>query len=461
MFAIAALGFLVLATLSITASFLLTCHAWEHRRFTRGGFAIDRQARFVGRVGVIVPCKDIDLKLKENLRCLFDQTYDNYEIYFVVERVQDPAWHIIRKLIDSENHVTAHLIVAGQSFEQGQKIHNLLCGYRSLAPDIQTIVFADCDVAPDRDWISRLTAPLQLVNVHAVSSYRWFSPQTNSFANFLLSSINFSAMGLICSRRAPVIWGGSWAISRTVFRGAEIPLRWEGLLSDDLYATARINQLRLNTYFQPRCIVRSPIDYSFSNMWEFLRRQCFMGRRYLPQRWIAGLAYTSLSMAAFWGGLLGGTSLAIAGRPQEGFAGIAVAAMLWALNVIRARLQHQAAKLYMQNEYKNQQLARWFDFCCYPLSLTTLWWALLSVAFTRCISWRGIVYHLDRSGTVLRVERDNVPRNVEGPMLNSSSSNPSPSIVPEPEIPQLKLHIEEVQDNEPDVLITPSKRRAA
>ena len=86
MFISITLGFVAIAALSLLAGFMLTCHVWEHRRFVRGGFGIDLSSRFIGKVGVIVPCKDVDLKLKENLRCLFDQTFDNYEIYFVVQR---------------------------------------------------------------------------------------------------------------------------------------------------------------------------------------------------------------------------------------------------------------------------------------------------------------------------------------------------------------------------------------
>ncbi len=461
MFISVTLGFVVIAALSLLAGFMLTCHVWEHRRFVRGGFGIDLSSRFIGKVGVIVPCKDVDLKLKENLRCLFDQTFANYEIYFVVEQVQDPAWRVIRKLIDSEKHVAANLVVAGQSSERGQKIHNLLCGYKALSPDIETIVFADCDVAPDRDWISRLTAPLHLVQVHAVSSYRWFLPLKGTFVNFLLSSINAAAMGLTGSRRDAIIWGGSWAITRRVFDGAEIPRLWQKLISDDLCATRRFNQLRLNIHFEPRCIVKTPIDYSFSGMWEFLRRQCFMGRRYLPGRWLAGLAYTSLNMLAFWGGLLGGISLAIGGHQWAGVTGVAVAALLWILGAIRAHWRHGAAIFYMRGEYEQQQRARWFDLCSYPLTLTILWCALLSVSVARCIRWRGILYHLDKSGTVLRVQRDELAANGPTPGLITSSENQSAQTSVESKFPRLKLHVSDAEEAVGDITMTPHKQRAA
>ena len=325
---------------------------------------------------------------------MFDQSYEDYEIYFVVEQLNDPACKVIRKLIHEENRTTAHLIVSGLTQEHGQKIYNLLCGYQALSPEVKTIVFADCDVAPDRDWLSRLVAPLDKVNVHAVSSYRWFMPQKDTFANFLLASINAAAMGLVGSRRQAVIWGGSWAVSRRTFNGAVIPERWKSYISDDLVATSRFNRLRLNIYFEPRCVVKSPLDYSFVGMWEFLRRQCFMGRRYLPKRWMAGVAYTSLSMLAFWGGLLGGAAFAVSGRPLAGSLGLATAGVLWLLSALRARWRQDASRLYVCDETRRLKRARWFDICGYPLPLTTRWCGLVSVAVARCIRWRGIAYHL-------------------------------------------------------------------
>ena len=320
--------FSALTVLVLVVSLLLTFHVWEHRRFARGCFRRDRVPQLAGRIGLIVPCKSIDFSLKENLECLLDQNYWDYEVYFIVESIDDPACRVIRKLLSSESRVRAHLIVAGEAVDSGQKIHNLMSGYHALTPEIKTMVFADSDVAPDRDWLSRLVAPLDAVGVHAVTSYRWFMPQRSSLGNFLLFSINAAAMGLICSRRQSVIWGGSWAISRETFRRSEIPKMWKANLSDDLVATSRLDQLRLNIYFEPRCVVPSSLDYRFSAMWEFLCRQCFMGRWYMNKRWLMGIVYTSLSMLAFWGGLLGGGIFLLSGRPLEAAIGLVTAVFL-------------------------------------------------------------------------------------------------------------------------------------
>ena len=452
-------GFAALAALAITASIVLTFHAWEHRRFARGCFRMDREPFRAGRIGVIVPCKGIDFQLKENLACLLDQNYHDYEVYFVVEHFDDPACGVIRMLLDSEKRISAQLIVSGESFEDGQKIHNLLCGYQALSPEVKTIVFADCDVAPDRDWLSRLVAPLDKVNVHAVSSYRWFVPQRSSFANLLLFSINAAAMGLVCSRRHAVLWGGSWAVSREVFNGVEMPQRWKSYLSDDLVATARFNRLRLNIYFEPRCVVQSALDYSLAGMWEFLRRQCFMGRQYLPKRWIVGVAHASLSMLAFWGGLLGGGVLALNGHPLQGGIGILTACLLWCFSAIRSRWRQDAGRLYMHSKSHHLQRAQWFDLCCYPLTIAMLWVALCSVAIARCIRWRGITYHLGNSGKILGVDRESTTKVVKGPFVIASSlSSLQKRANGDEEVPLLSLYTDEPSS---DKVEQPVSRRSA
>ena len=77
MFITATFGFVIIAALSLLAGFMLTCHVWEHRRYVHGGFGTDLSSRFIGRVGIIVPCKDVDLKLDENLRCCGNRDLHN------------------------------------------------------------------------------------------------------------------------------------------------------------------------------------------------------------------------------------------------------------------------------------------------------------------------------------------------------------------------------------------------
>ena len=415
------IGFAILAVLSIGVSLVLTSHAWEHLRYARGSFRVDRTPCFLGRIGLIVPCKGADFALKENISCLFNQEHEDYEIYFVVESADDPACRIIRKILSTQSHINAYLIVAGETTHGGQKIHNLLCGYRALTPEVETIVFADSDVAPKRDWLTQLTIPLRLVNVHAVTSYRWFLPQRSGFANFLLFSINSAVMGLVCSRRQSVIWGGSWAILRETFRRSEIPDRWNACLSDDLFATARLNQLRLNIYFEPRCVVPSSLDFRVSTMWEFLCRQCFMGRWYLNKSWLLGVAHTSLSMLVFWGGLLCGGGLLLSGQPMLGSIGFAMAGLLWAQAAIRSKWRQAAGCFYVRSQKTPLQRARWFDFYCYPLTLTVLWTALCSVAAQRFVRWKGIGYRVGKAGDVQIIDREPSANTISGPLVIASS----------------------------------------
>ena len=457
MSAIFFISFAIVAALSMAISLTLTCHVWEHLRYVRGSCGVDRTAVSLGRVGLIVPCKGLDFTLKENIRSFFDQDYKDYEIYFVVESPDDPACGVVRKMLSTYSHVAAYLIIAGESTAGGQKIHNLLSGYHALTADIETIVFADSDVAPQCDWLSQLVTPLERISVHAVTSYRWFLPQRYDLANLLLFSINAAAMGMICSRRQSVIWGGSWAISRETFEQSDIPLQWSRYLSDDLFATNKLNRLRLNIFFEPRCVVASSSDFNISNMWEFLRRQCFMGRWYLKKSWLLGVVHTSLSMLVFWGGLLGGAGLLLTGQSVSGSMGLTLACLLWIQAGIRSKWRQTAGDLYLKTQNRHLQRARWFDVCCYPLTLTVLWAALCSVAAQRFIRWKGIGYQVDQTGKVRFIEREPNPCQTNGPLVVGSSLALSQTKQSEmDERPKLSLY---TQENETEVRSI--RRRAA
>jgi glycosyltransferase involved in cell wall biosynthesis len=402
---------------TLIASCLLTCHAWEHRRYARGRCREDLVPFTAGRVAIIVPCKGVDFSLRENLFRLLKQDYTDYEVHFVVEAADDPACQVIRKLIAEKPDVEVNLIVAGCTVDCGQKIHNLLIATERLGENIDTLVFVDSDVAPEQDWLRRLVAPLEAVNIDAVTSYRWFIPQSGRLANLLLFSINAAVMGLVCSRRQAVLWGGTWAISRDVFERAHIAKSWKCCLSDDLVASSRLDRLRLNINFEPRCVVKSPIDYRAAAMWEFLRRQCYVGRWYRVRSWLLGVLFTSFSMATFWGGLMLTPILAGLGHPRAAGSTMLVAATMWGLAILRAKWRQDAGRLFVSGQDSKLKWARKFDICCYPLVLTVVWCGLFSSAVGRMVSWRGIGYRIHKEGKVEVVGNRRATTTARAPFL--------------------------------------------
>ncbi|NIP87456.1 MAG: glycosyltransferase, partial [Planctomycetales bacterium] len=168
---------------------LLGCQAWESRRFARGRQQLPLPDENCRRVALYVPCKGYDLQLADNLKALFKQDYANYELVFVVESDRDAACATIHDLMARRPDVPARLVVAGQSTDSGQKVHNLLVATAEVPERVQILAFADSDARPHPAWLSRLVSGLDKDGVGATTGYRWLFPLRNRLANFLLYSI--------------------------------------------------------------------------------------------------------------------------------------------------------------------------------------------------------------------------------------------------------------------------------
>ncbi len=407
------------AAFALIASIALTLHAWEHRRYAQGSFREERDGSGSGHVAVIVPCKGVEFSLADNLRRLLVQDYEDYEVHFVVESADDLACSVIRKLIAEKPKVAVQLIVAGRATNCGQKIHNLSVATGRLDATVKTIVFVDSDAAPERDWLARLVAPLSKCNVNAVTSYRWLVPRRATLENLLLCSINATAMGLVCSRRQAVLWGGSWTVPQNIFSGAEIRNAWQGCLSDDLIASQRMDRMRLNVKFEPQCVVTSSVDYRGMEMWEFLRRQCFVGRWYRTRTWLLSLVCTTVSMITFWGGLILALVLSISGFQIAAGSSLAAACSLWAMAAVRAIWRQDVGRLFVRKQTTELERARIFDICAYPLVLTVCWVGILSATVGRSVWWRGIGYRIGKRGKLMLLSQEDCPSENESPCLLS------------------------------------------
>ena len=153
----------------------------------------------------------------------------------------------------------AQLLVAGRSANScGQKIHGLLRAIDELGTGVEFLAFLDSDVRPRNDWLRLLIERLDEIlpmTMSAVTGYRWFVPVSPRLANWLLYSINSSLACLFTARGHHLIWGGSWAIRRSVFEQVGMREAWRKQLSDDLVAARVLHAAGLRIKFEPACVV--------------------------------------------------------------------------------------------------------------------------------------------------------------------------------------------------------------
>ena len=395
-------GYWTLSALAIGAAALLALQTFEHRRFVRSRTA-SYQAHPVappGRIALVTACKGADADLEANLRPLFEQDYEDYELIFSVESHDDAACQTIQKLILRYPGRQVRLVVAGRATSSGQKVHNLLAATERLPSDIRVVAFLDADARPPRDWLRLLT---QRLNDHdAATGYRYFVPKRPSLANFILASIDGAVVPIMFPGLHHKVWGGSWAIRRDAFEAVKLREAWQGTISDDLVAANVLARLRTRLAVEPASILPSPLDVDMSAMFEFVRRQFMVGRYYSPVLWCGALVWNGIAQGVFWGSLAA-TAEGVLSRASWAWQPASVVGVLYALHLVRAWLRREASRAFLPGAQQQLAAARRFDIWLGPVAALAGCLAMIGSAFGRRIVWRRIAYDMRFGGGVRKI----------------------------------------------------------
>ena len=135
--------YLVFAALLLVQAALITLQTWEHRRFARSRMQHLDAHQPRGHASVFCPCKGVDPGLENNLRAILHQDYDDFDVVFVVESQQDPAYALVKKIMAEHPHVHTRVIVAGLARGCGQKMHNLREATADLSQETEFVAFVD------------------------------------------------------------------------------------------------------------------------------------------------------------------------------------------------------------------------------------------------------------------------------------------------------------------------------
>jgi len=398
-------AYLVLLALASAQAVLLALQTWEHRRYARSSMRSLGAFRPHGHVSVFAPCKGIDVDLHGNFSALMRQDCADYDVTFIVESEEDPACEVIRRVMAEHPRVTARLVVAGRATRCGQKTHNLRAATAGLAQHVEYLLFVDSDARPRPEWVRMMIRRLNQPDVGAVTGYRWLMPVRSSWSNHLLYSINCVIMSLLGKTGHCMIWGGSWGIRREVFDSIDLPSVWEGTLSDDLAASRVLRRRKLEVPFEPGCVVGSPADYRGAEMLSFLRRQYFLGRCYVPDWWLFGLAVSTLSSLT-WLANLAALVFGLAwGTPPVWIPACALG-VFYLLSVLRGAVRQDLIRTYFPGRQRELKQAKRFDTWMAPLVALTNWLGLLASAFGSHVTWRGIRYRVNRNGRVLFLQHE-------------------------------------------------------
>jgi ceramide glucosyltransferase len=404
----------VFTGLALVLGALVALQTWEHRRFARSRLKHLGVYPEKGPAVIVAPCRGLDEGVEENLRTLFFQDYEDYEIRFVVEDEDDPIYPIIRRLMAAHRRVRSRLIVAGRATTCGQKVHNLRAATADLPERVEYLAFVDSDARLRRQWLRGLVSRLDDPNVGASTGYRWFVPARGTLANHLLYSVNTNVAMFFGCHSPTVVWGGSWAIRRDMFESLGLRGAWKGTLSDDLVVSRLLRRAGLRVLFEPACMVTSPLDTTLGQMLSFVRRQYLRGRFYLPRWWALALLLTTLITLPMVANLGVLAWFLATGSPWAWLAAGAGGA-LYGLGALAALFRQDLVHVYCPQLHGVLREARRFEVWAGPLVSVANWIELFASTFGRQITWRGIGYRLAGDGQVTgawRLEPEAPPREI-------------------------------------------------
>lgn len=372
---------------------------WEGHKYLRYLRRQQAYPEFTPRAAIFAPCKGLEAELARYLESLFQLDYPDYSVIFVVERADDPAVAHIERLRMRHPERASRLIVAGESVDTGQKVHNLLRAL-AAAEGAEVYVFADSDVVLTGRWLRSLIAPLQNPAVGATTGYRWFIP-TGSAASILRSAWNGTIATALGPKRQNFAWGGSMAILRETFERARVAEYWQGAVSDDYTLTRAISDQKLYVMFVPACVVPSYGETSFKEVLEFTSRQILITRVYAGRLFQLLLISTVFFNLVFWPGTLLSVWAGFHGRWWPALATL----VIYLLGAWKGYLRVKALGTILSAEAATiaRRYAVWYVLLPPVVSLLYLYNLAVSL-LSRVIEWRGVTYELlsSRQTRILR-----------------------------------------------------------
>jgi hypothetical protein len=345
------------------------------------------------RCVIILPIRGETRNLPALWQGLLRQTYQHWRIIFTVETQRDPAYGAISRLLGGSTR--GELIVAGCATDTGQKVHNQLAALGRLRPDDAIIVFADADIIPEPDWLTRIVRGLASPGVGVVSGYRWLIPTNGSLASLFIAAGNQSVATLPRPRHLNHAWGGTMAVTRATLEEIGAERIWRGGALDDLPLSAAARALGKTVLGPRELLLPTDIAYGWQDGIAFARRQYLFVRLYQRDLWLFAALATSVVTLGWC------EALRWIGNPIAlGAIGIVVV-----LDQIRALFRRRIVRaMWGQEMLDRLRAVMWLDRWATPLWMAFHCAIIWSTLFGRTIRWAGRTYRVDGRQSIRIVE---------------------------------------------------------
>lgn len=215
---------------------------------------------------VMIPCKGEDLNLKENLISIKSQDYKNYRAIAIIDSNNDGAMNSI--------------LSAGMDFIiSGSRCSNCSGKVRAIAtaiekfPDYAVYVIADSDISVNKEWLSRIVAPLQDKSVGISTMFPYFNPVSGFWSKVKLVW-GFVGESLMRSERTRFGWGGSLAFRRSLVEDSmDFFKNSDFSVSDDITLTKLCRKKGLSIAYTKESQPKVNCKESLESLMEWSNRQ--------------------------------------------------------------------------------------------------------------------------------------------------------------------------------------------
>lgn len=341
-------------------------------------------------VEVLVPVKGSFPGHESALASLLEQDHPNYQVVFVVESEDDPAFPLLTRLCARYSH--ARKVISGSSTSCAQKNHSLVAGVNSLRRETRIIVTADSTNVANPGWLKRLVAPIEESRREVVTTFRAFAPVPQTVGG--VCQAIYASYLLLLQLFRPTPWGGATAIRRDTFERLGVATAWAHTIVDDLVLGNLVHRAGISVLSEPHNRLKSPVtNQTVSGFLSYLDRQVLFPRFTNPGVWIGMLIYHLNTTAAVLAILAIGIvlyPLGVAGR----FLGWVALGSLAGTMVL-------AGLLRSLNPF-SISLRRWLV-SFYPCVFLTAFICVRSL-FRSYVTWHGRKYWAGSGGVVHRVD---------------------------------------------------------
>lgn len=338
-------------------------------------YYIKKDGKYEPFATIIIPCKGANKDFERFLDSINRQDYKNCEYLFCFTDKKDDAINMIKNSI---SRVKYRIIIGPTLKNTSGKTENLINGHRKASKKSDVFCWIDSDGVLDRDYIRSLVVPLQDRRITFTNSYRVHD--VSSFGGRILRYWNLLSLLFKESVAAHFIWGGGVGFRKETLKELDLIKVIRPKASEDLELNRLVLSNNLLVHDVGKYVISSS-DLNLNQMIKWSTRQVLLVQRCnsnVVKLGSFGLFVLILSLILYfitWNALFLSTVI--------GFALIMVVTML--------RYAERWELVYLP--------------VLFVLMPPILIYIVIRVKFMKKMEWAGKIYHIDKNGIILKVEK--------------------------------------------------------